>query len=306
MAWLVSLIAAPDSGALDARRLEIVRGNLAGRFLPVTRTRVLAEGQAAELVVSGHEADPVTMAEAARTAVANAPIDVCVLPDIGASQRRKKLLVADMDATILSGESLDAFADAAGMGADVAEVTRRAMAGELDFAEALRERVALLQGLDADVIDHCIARLSYNPGARALVATMRHHGAYCLLVSGGFQQVANHVTTELGFDECRANRLEIEDGRLTGRVVEPVLGREAKLEALNQALHALELPAEAALAMGDGANDADMLEAAGLGVAYRGKPALKERADACLDHGDLTGALYLQGYTEDEIVAPLA
>ncbi len=235
--------------------------------------------------------------------LAPAPIDVGVQ---AASHRRKRLLIADMDSTIIEQECLDELADFAGLKERIAAITERAMAGELAFAPALRERVALLKGLPEHTLQTVIdERLTLTAGARALVATMKANGAVTCLVSGGFTFFTRRIAEAAGFDLHRGNRLEIEDGRLTGTVAEPILGREAKLATLRELMAAHDLAPEDTLAVGDGANDLAMIEAAGLGVAFRPHPILGEAADVRIDHGDLTALLYLQGYEEGEI-APAA
>ena len=229
------------------------------------------------------------------------PVDVVIQQHEG---RRKKLLVADMDSTMIGQECIDELADYAGFKSRVAAITERAMRGEIAFEPALRERVALLKGLPATVIDTVIAeRIRLTPGGPALVATMRANGAYTCLVSGGFTAFTSRIAAMIGFDEQHANTLLTDaDGQLTGTVAEPVLGREAKLDTLT-ALHArLRLTHEDTLAVGDGANDIPMVKAAGLGVAFHGKPAIREAAAACIDHGDLTALLYAQGYRREEFV----
>jgi phosphoserine phosphatase len=225
-----------------------------------------------------------------------------------ARQSRKRLLIADMESTIIEQEMLDELAEYVGKRAEVETITARAMRGELDFETAITERVALLQGLDAGVLEAIMRdRLTYMPGARELVATMKAHGAYCALVSGGFTHFTAHVAHDLGFDEHRANMLEIIDGKLTGRVVPPILGRDAKLAALHELTDRLSIPAEETIAVGDGANDLAMLGAAGLGVAFRAKPQVRDAMAAAengavITHCDLTGLLYLQGFTSADIV----
>jgi phosphoserine phosphatase len=217
--------------------------------------------------------------------------------------RRKKLFVADMDSTMIEQECIDELADLVGLKARVAAITERAMRGEIEFEPALRERVALLKGLPASVIDEVIEkRIRLMPGARALVMTMRAHGAYTCLVSGGFTLFTGRIAALIGFDENRANKLVIESGKLTGRIEEPILGRKAKLEALKALTARLKLDPADTLAAGDGANDIPMIEAAGLGVAYRAKPAVAAAAQARIDHGDLSALLYLQGYRREEFV----
>jgi len=226
-------------------------------------------------------------------------LDVNVVP---AANRRKKLLIADMDSTIIGCECIDELADHVGLKPKVAAITERAMRGELDFPSALRERVALLKGLPLEALAQVYAeRVRLNPGAHELTATMLAHGAHTILVSGGFTYFTQRVAETAGFESQQGNRLA-DDGRaLTGRVEEPILGREAKLEALErEAARRAVSPADV-LAVGDGANDLDMIGRAGLGVAYHAKPIVAAAAGASIAHGDLTGLLYLQGYREHEI-----
>jgi len=227
-------------------------------------------------------------------------VDANIVP---AANRRKKLLIADMDSTIVCCECIDELADQVGLKPKVAAITERAMRGELDFSSALRERVALLKGLPLEALARVYAeRVRLNPGARALTATMRAHGAYTLLVSGGFTYFTQRVADDAGFESHQGNRL-LDDGKaLTGKVAEPILGREAKLAALENSAARLGLTVADALAVGDGANDLDMIKRAGLGVAYHAKPVVAAEARASIVHGDLTSLLYLQGYRQDEIV----
>jgi phosphoserine phosphatase len=237
---------------------------------------------------------------ALRAALTGAPIDIVAQP---ARQRRKRLFLADMDSTMIEQECIDELADTIGLKAEVAAITERAMRGEIAFEPALRERVALLEGLPLAVVDEIIAaRIALTPGGRALVRTMRAHGAYTCLVSGGFTLFTGPIAKMIGFDEHRANRLVVVSETLAGRVEEPVLGREAKRQALIALRDRLGLGREATMAVGDGANDLAMLGEAGIGVAFRAKPAVAAAADAVIDHGDLTALLYLQGYTAAELV----
>ena len=227
-------------------------------------------------------------------------VDANCLP---AANRRKRLLIADMDSTIIPVECIDEVADFAGVRAPVEAITERAMRGELVFEEALRARVALIEGLpEAQLLAVYEQRVPLNPGARALVRTMRANGAATALVSGGFTFFSERVAAAAGFEVHQANRLLAADGRLTGRVAEPVLGREAKLAALARIAAERGVALDDALAVGDGANDLAMIEAAGLGVAFRAKPIVAERARASIRHGDLTALLYLQGYSAAEVL----
>lgn len=257
--------------------------------------RWLEEGSAADLILAG---DPAV----ARTALEGLidRVDVVVQP---AAERRKRLLAADMDSTMITVECIDELADYAGLKAEVAAVTEQAMRGELDFEAALDARVGLLAGLDAAMIDRCREeRVRLTPGARALVSTMRANGAHALLVSGGFTRFADAVAAEIGFDETASNVLLIEEGRLTGRVAKPIVGAEGKRAAMAAAAARLGIASEATLAVGDGANDIPMLQAAGLGVAYHAKPAVAAASGARIDANDLTALLFAQGYERKEWV----
>jgi phosphoserine phosphatase len=228
-------------------------------------------------------------------------VDLAVQPTAG---RRKRLLLADMDSTIIRQECIDELADMAGVGARVAAITARAMNGELDFEAALRERVALLAGLDEGVIAQVLAtRITFMPGGRALVATMKANGGHAALVSGGFTAFTGPVAAELGFDEHRANLLQVVGGRLTGTVAEPILGRAAKVQALEDLCARLGLTEDQAMAVGDGANDLGMLGRAGAGVALHAKPSVAAQCDLRVNHGDLTALLFLQGYARSEFAA---
>jgi phosphoserine phosphatase len=255
----------------------------------------LSPGRAFDIGIAG---DAQAALAEARSLGHNADINV-----VATAQRRKKLLVADMDSTIIGCECLDELADMAGLKERVSAITERAMRGEIEFATALRERVALLRGLPLAALEKTYReRVRLNPGAAALVATMKKHGARSCLVSGGFTYFTSRVAALAGFDDQQANTLRDDGTALTGEVAEPILGREAKLAALDAEAAALGISFAETLAVGDGANDLDMIKRAGLGVAYHAKPVVAAAAGAGIAHGDLTGLLYLQGYRDEEMV----
>jgi len=285
--------------ALDGAALEHARAALPKPSEPDW----LDPGVAADIVFNASgENDNRSLSDQVRHALAGRPIDVVVQ---NAAGRRKRLFVADMDSTMIGQECIDELADMIGQKARVAAITERAMRGELAFAPALRERVALLAGLPAAVTDEVIERrITLTPGGKTLVATMRAGGAYTCLVSGGFTAFTEKIAAAIGFDETSANRLIVDPaGRLAGTVAEPILGREAKLATLLALRARLGLTVEETLAVGDGANDLDMILAAGLGVAFHAKPAVAAAAAARIDHGDLTALLFVQGYRRAEFVA---
>jgi phosphoserine phosphatase len=257
----------------------------------------LSPGKACDLPLPG--IDPRSAKASARQAIGEAPVDLLIQPADG---RRKRVLVADFESTIVENEMLDELADFVGMRARVADITRRAMNGELDFAAALAERVALLKGLPVSVLDDARRRIRLMPGARALLATLRAAGVRTALVSGGFTTFAEPIAADLGFDRVVANRLDVENGRIAGTVAAPIVDRDAKRTALLALAAECGIPPEATLAVGDGANDLPMLAAAGLGVAFHAKPAVAAAARWRIDHADLTGLLYAQGYRRHEIV----
>lgn len=229
-------------------------------------------------------------------------VDLVILPMEG---RRKKMLIADMDSTMIQQECIDELADVAGFGERVKDITARAMNGELDFEEAIRERVGLLKGLPEAVIGDVLAtRITIMPGGATVLATMKAQGAYTALVSGGFTAFTSAVATHLGFDENRANTLLAEDGVLLGEVAEPILGQQAKMNALREISERLGINRSEVLAVGDGANDLGMLGLAGMGVALHAKPAVAAQCDVRVNFGDLTALLFLQGYAQSDFVAP--
>jgi phosphoserine phosphatase len=288
------LIAVTLVGPEPSQVVEI-GARLASEFGSPIRSESLGPG-AHDLIVEA--ADLPGVRRAARGAVGEALVDLCVQP---ALHRRKKLLLADMDSTIIGCECLDELADFAGVKAEVSAITERAMRGEIGFEGALRERVAMLAGLPLTALEQCFGeRVRLNPGARTLARTMAAHGARCVLVSGGFEFFTRRVAAAAGFHADRANRLIEVGDALTGQVGEPILGREAKLAALNEEAAALGIDLAETLAIGDGANDLAMIEAAGLGIAYRAKPVVAAQADARIDHADLTALLYFQGYRADQ------
>lgn len=296
MRQVLTLIAGLASDPLGSDVIAAARAALRETGARPDEIRWLKPGIACDLPFE--DCDATTAEAAVRARLGGAPIDLAAQSD--GEGRRKRLLVADMEATIITGEMLDELGRLAGVEDRIVPITARAMRGEIDFAQAVRERVALLGGLSVEVLDRVKDLIELTPGARTLVQTMRAYGAYTALVSGGFDWFAAPVQAACGFDEHRANRLEIRDGRLTGRVAEPILDRTAKRAALEALAAERGLPLDATAAVGDGANDIPMLRAAGLGVAFRGKAAVVAAARYRLDHADLTGLLYLQGYSESE------
>ena len=271
----------------------------------IDRVRDAVGGGEIAILSPGEAADITLVAapdmQAVRAALDNAPVDAIPSP---ALNRRKRLLIADMDSTIVTGETLDELADFAGLKDQIAAITRRSMNGEIDFATALRERVGMLKGLGLDALEKTWARMRLTDGARALVATMRAHGAFTALVSGGFTFFTNRVAAGAGFDFHRANVLLDDGTALLGRVAEPVLDRDAKLETLQGLAAERGIALEQTLAVGDGANDLAMLRAAGLGVACRAKPIVAAEARARVDPTSLRSLLFAQGYWAAEIITP--
>lgn len=254
----------------------------------------LGEGTAADYAL------PAPLTEAQRATLVGQPLDFIAQPTEG---REKRLLISDMDSTMIDQECIDELAGYLGLKEHVAAITERAMNGELDFADALRERVALLKGLPETALEEVFAqKITLMSGARTLLATMKARGAYCLLVSGGFTFFTGRVAAALGFDAEEANRLEIVEGKLTGRVIEPILDKHSKRESLHRAASARGLPLSATLAVGDGANDLPMLLDAGLGIAYHAKPTVQAQAHHSVTHHDLSALLYAQGIAQKDWV----
>jgi phosphoserine phosphatase len=280
------------SDALIARAAQALRD--------IESWRWLDQNVAADLFFSGDENGLSMARDRLRAELAEAAVDIIVQRTTG---RRKKLLLADMDSTLIGQECVDELAERVGIGARVAAITERAMRGEIEFEPALRERVALLAGLQETIIAEVLqTAIAVTPGGRTLVQTMRGAGAYTAIVSGGFTQFTSAIAEKLGFHEHRANRLLVENGVLSGRVGEPILGRDAKLATLRELRAQLGIAVQETMAVGDGANDLAMLGEAGLGVAYRAKPAVAAAAGARIDHGDLTALLYAQGFERSEFI----
>ncbi len=291
--FIATLIAA--KGRLADADLSSAQEKLAAAGCTVSVTRWIDTGVAADLDFTG---DPLAAREALEGKFDAA--DVIVQ---SAEGREKRLLVADMDSTMITVECIDELADYAGIKEQVAEVTERAMRGELDFAAALDARVALLEGLDEAVIEQCLAeRVTLMAGARTLIRTMKARGGHAILVSGGFTRFAEPVAAEIGFDRAIANYLEIAHGKLTGTVRKPIVGSDTKEKTLVEALADLGLDTSTSMAVGDGANDLAMIRRAGLGVAYRAKPIVAGAAAARVDYNDLTALLYAQGIPSAEWV----
>ena len=291
---VLTIISANASGLGDDM-LAAARNALLDIGAAVGATDWLAPGRAFDLPFEN--AGLGTAERALRGRFTGSALDLAVQP---AQNRRKKLLVADMESTIITRELLNELAVMAGIGPKIIPITERSMRGEIDFAQSLRERVALLQGLPASLLDRVADLIEPTPGARTLVQTMRAHGAYAALVSGGFDCFTGLAAKMVGMDEHRANHLVIDGTRLAGRVTEPILDSTGKKNSLLEIAAARGIRAEDAAAVGDGANDIPMLQAAGLGAAFRGKPVVAAAARFHLDHVDLTGLLYLQGYHASE------
>ena len=290
--FIVSLLTNPASPALDRATVESLRNAWGGGD-----ARWLDPSIAAEFAVETMPVNRWQVWESLQTL----RVDLVLQPAEG---RKKRLLIADMDSTMIQQECIDELADEAGVGAHVAGITARAMNGELDFEDALRERVGLLRGLPASVITTVIRdRITLMPGGRELVATMRANGAYAALVSGGFTAFTAQIAAVLGFDENRANLLLVQDGKLTGKVAEPILGRASKVQALEEISARLGITPQDAIAVGDGANDLGMLGLAGAGVALHAKPVVAAECDIRINHGDLTSLLFLQGYGRGEFAS---
>ncbi len=285
------------AGAAD-RGLSGLAASVAAALAIEAEPVWLAPDEACDFLIDA--SDPSVIARAARGIVRSNPVDILVQPAVG---RRKHLLVADLESTVIENEMLDELALILGVGTQVAEITRRAMNGDIDFIAALEARVALLAGIDARIVEEAAARIRLTPGARTLVATMRRDGAMTALVTGGFTIFADRVGAELGFDRIVANRLEVVGGRVTGKVLPPIVTGETKRETLLAIAAQRGIRLAQTIAVGDGANDLPMLTAAGIGIAFRAKPVVAAAARWRFDHADLTGLLYAQGYRRAEFAA---
>lgn len=294
MSLVATLIANPANPCLSDELAERIAATLG------TSSKSWLAPQIACDVILDSPASAEAVAAMCRQVLEGHPVDVVAQP---LESRRKNILLADMDSTMIGQECIDELAGAIGIKEKVAAITARAMNGEIEFEPALRERVSLLKDLPVEVIDEVIkSRITLAPGGRELVATMKHHGAYAALVSGGFTAFTANIGATLGFDENRANTLLQKNGVLTGEVGEPILGRDAKVAALKEISEKHSLSADDVIAVGDGANDLDMLAIAGTGVALHAKPAVAAAAQHRVDHGDLTALLYMQGYHREEFV----
>jgi phosphoserine phosphatase len=293
MSAVLSLIA----GCRNTRRLDRIAEMIADRIEATTEPVWLSPGEACDLVLEA--GDLAGVEHVARSLIDGAAVDVLVQPSAG---RRKQLLVADMESTIIENEMLDELADFLGLRAQVSEITRRAMNGEIDFIAALNARVGLLKGSGSSVLEEAASRIRLTRGARELVATMRAQGAVTALVSGGFTIFAERVAAQLGFDHVVANRLDLAAGRIAGTVRPPIVTGETKRQVLLRLATENGIPLDRALAVGDGANDLPMLTAAGMGVAFHAKPLVAARARWRIDHAGLRALLFAQGYRPDEFI----
>lgn len=298
MTHALVLTSNPQAGELDDDLYRNLRASLAAEFGEAAPPRRLDAHSAAEFLPGG--GDPERLIAFAQTLIGGRKIDANAVPLAG---RRKKLLVADMESTLIHNEMLDDIAVLLGIGERVATITRRAMNGELDFRAALAERVGLLKGQPESILEKAGEGIAAIPGGATLARTMKANGALTAIVSGGFTYYTARVRSALGFDRDYANVLEIDNGKLKGSVAEPILGREAKLATLEKLAAEIGIGVADAISVGDGANDLQMLGAAGLGVAFRAKPMVAAQARYRIDHGDLTALLFLQGYAEDAFVA---
>ena len=292
---VLTLIANPAERPLGVLDIDTARRALEDLGAEASPADWLGESEAADIEFDGPK--PKDAQAAVIEALSGTPIDVIAQSTL---RRKKKLIIADMDSTIVNGETLDDLAEYAGLKDQIAALTARAMNGEMGFTEALQTRVAMLKGLNETFLEETMNRVNLNPGAKELIGTMRGNGAFTALISGGFSFFTDKVREQVGFHMSLGNKLEIVDGELTGQVIPPIVTKDTKLEMLVDMAAQQELGMTDTFAIGDGANDVPMLKAAGMGVAYHGHPVARENAMGCLNHGDLSGALFIQGYRKDE------
>ncbi len=293
--YVLTLIGDVESAPLEPGHIEQVCQHLE----TFGQTRWLSEGEACDLFLES-SLNAIEITSQARNALPGIGIDTVCTP---IERRRKKLLISDMDSTIINQECINELGDAIGIGSQIGEITAAVISGDISFPDALRKRLALMKGMEHSILKSVYEeRISLQAGARTLIQTMRHHQAFCILVSGGFSYFTRRIAERLGFHDHQGNTLAFEDGKLTGKVLEPILGRSAKQHTLNRLCKEQGLEACDVLAVGDGANDINMIQAAGLGVAFHGSESLKKQADACIEHRDLTALLYIQGFRKSEFV----
>lgn len=293
--YVLTLIGKARSAPLEPVHIDQVRQRLATSG----ETDWLAEREACDLFFDS-PLSSVDITEQARDALNGTAIDTVCTP---IERRRKKLLISDMDSTVINQECIDELGDVIGVGSQIREITAAVVRGDISFPDALRERMALMKGMERSLLESAYEeRISLKSGARTLVQTMRRQGAFCILVSGGFTFFTHRIAERIGFHDHQGNELAFEDEKLTGEVLEPILGRSAKLNTLTRLCGEKGLEPSDVLAVGDGANDIKMIKAAGLGVAFHGSDSLRKQANACIDHGDLTALLYIQGFRKSEFV----
>jgi len=294
--YVITIIGEAETRPVESNHIVKVQQHLS----IIGKPEWLAEKEACDLFFESSQ-PAVELAQQARSALSPALLDVVCTPVEG---RVKKLLICDMDSTVIDQECIDELGDAFGVGSQIREITSAVVGGNISFSDALRRRLALMKGLDQTLLERVYKdRITLKTGARTLVQTMRHHGTFCILVSGGFSFFTRRIADRIGFHSHQANELAFENGRLTGKICEPILGRSAKLETLKRLCKQKDLQPRDVLAVGDGANDIKMIEAAGLGVAFHGTAAVKKYANASIDHGSLTTLLYAQGFTRSQFVA---
>jgi len=287
-------------GNVRSAPLELVHiKNVCQRLSTASKEDWLAEDEACDIFIES-TLSAAGIVEQAREVLSGSAIDAVCTSIEG---RRKKLLISDMDSTVIDQECIDELGDAIGLGSQIREITAGVVNGDVSFSDALRERLALMKGMERDLLESVYEeRISLKAGARTLVQTMRRHGAFCILVSGGFSYFTRRIAERIGFHDHQGNELTFEDGKLTGAIKEPILGRSAKLNTLTRLCDEKGLKLSEVLAVGDGANDIKMIKAAGLGIAFHGSDSLRLQANACIDYGDLTALLYIQGFRKAEFV----